>query len=130
MPKRTPEDACVEYAKVVALMRAETAKIKPWECARVAVPEVNAAWPGPTTPIDPCISTLFKKAGPFTTFGAQEEHREWQEEFEGEMCDRCTVSLKAVRARKALRQRLGAAKRSVEAVGKRLNAEAGKHANA
>jgi hypothetical protein len=122
-PRKSAEEVCIEYARVVAAMREQTAIIKPWECERVTV----SGWhPSgiPDPPCDPCISTLLKKAGPFTSFGAREEYLEWQEEFKGEMCDRCTRSLKAIEERKGMRQRLGAAKRGVEAVGKRLQKEA------
>lgn len=119
--KRTPEQVCIEYAIAVAAVRELTRKIVPGECTLMASSEFRPGWPGGTTPIDPCISRLFSLK--------QEDERnreaylEASDEIEEEMCDRCKVSLQAVRDRKTARVRLGTAKRSVEAVGKRLGAK-------
>jgi hypothetical protein len=116
--KRTPEDVCIEYAQITAQMQEHSAKIKPWDCKRAAKSEFRPGWPGNTTPIEPCISILFQKRDADTQ--GEQQHRDWQDEYEGEMCDTCKESLKHIRARRELRLKLGIAKRSVIAIGKRL----------
>jgi hypothetical protein len=119
--RRTPEEVCTAYAKAVAEVRRLTNIISPGECTKMASSEFQAGWPGPSTPIEPCISQLFSlKPSPGED---NDYYREEADEIESEMCDRCVESLKAVRERKEARKFLGAAKRAVEAIGKRLNSE-------
>lgn len=120
--KRTPEQVCIEYAIAVRIVRELTRKIVPGECIFQAAVESHPWCPGATTPIDPCISRLFSLKP--EDGRNREAYLEASDEIEEEMCDRCKVSLQAVRDRKDARKRLGAAKRSVEAMGKRLNARA------
>lgn len=120
MPKRTAEDVCIEYAIAAGVVRSITDKIKPWECTKYVQGGVNLDWkPGRTEPVDPCLQQLFAKRDPDER---QDVYDEAQQEIEDEMCDRCRESLQAVRDRKVARKRLGAAKRAVDAVGKRLGA--------
>lgn len=120
--KRTPEEVCIAYAKAVAEVRRLTKIISPTECTEMASSEFQAGWPGPSTPIEPCISRLFSLKP--TPGEDNDYYREQSGEIESEMCTRCVESLKAVRERKDARKTLGAAKRAVEAIGKRLSAEA------
>jgi hypothetical protein len=115
---RSAEDVCIEYARIAGLIREESAKISPWHCERAATSEFRPGWPSGTTPIDPCISTLFQKRDEENE--GYQQHRDWQDEFEEEMCDACKECLKHVRARRELRLKMGVAKRAVTAVGKRL----------
>lgn len=116
---RTPEQVCIAYAEAVAEVRRLTDIIRPSECTTMASSELCAGWPGPSTPIDPCIVTLFniKRDGE-----TEESYQESIAEADDNLCDRCRESLNAVEDRKEFRRRLGAAKRAVEAVGKRLKA--------
>lgn len=118
--KRTPEDVCIEYALAVAAVRELTRKIIPGECTTMATADALEFWqPGyKEERTEPCISQLFslKPSGSYD----REAYLEMAYDLEEAMCERCKESLQAVRERKALRKRLGAAKRSVETVGKKL----------
>jgi hypothetical protein len=120
--RRSPEDVCIEYAIAAAHVRELTRKIVPGECTNMASTESLPTWGEPPAPHEPCISRLFSLKPEYGR--DRESYLEASEEIQDEMCDRCRESLKAVRERKIARVRLGAAKRSVEAIGKRLNAEA------
>jgi hypothetical protein len=115
--KRSAEEVCIEYAVATRIVRELSAKVRPGECTSMASAEFRPGWPGPSTPIEPCISRLFSlKPTPGEDY---DYYLEEAEEIESEMCERCVESLKAVRERKEARKRLGAAKRAVEAIGKR-----------
>lgn len=115
---RTAEQVCIAYAEAVAEVRRLTNIIRPSECTTMASAEFRAGWPGPSTPVEPCISRLFSLKP--TPGEDNDYYRNEADEIESEMCERCTESLKACRERKDARKVLGAAKRAVEAVGKRL----------
>jgi hypothetical protein len=111
--RRTAEEVCIEYHLAAAEIRAISAKIEVWGCTSPDVVDPNKR-------IEPCVCRLFKIKPEWDLYG-----QNWNEaeEFESEMCDHCTEALRLIRERRALKARLGAAKRAVGAVGKRLNAE-------
>lgn len=121
--KRTAEEVCIAYARIAAEIRALSAKIVPSECTKMATSESHPSWTGPSTPIVACLNQLFSVTHEADGYGG-DLYQGKSEEVESEMCERCLESLKAVRDRKEARKRLGAAKRAVEAIGKRLSAEA------
>lgn len=92
---RTAEDACVEYAIVAGLVRAQTRIIRENRCTEAS---------GSDDPFDGGIAPCFK---------ASDDPSEW--------CTACKTSAGAVDARRQARKRLGVAKRHVEVAGKRLN---------
>lgn len=99
-PRKTPEDVCVEYAICVELVRAQTRIVRANHCTVADRPSERSFTEGSMTP---CYDDV----------GIDRE--EW--------CNACVVRHDAVEDRNALRKRLRVAKRSIEAVGKRLNAE-------
>lgn len=115
--QRIAAEVCIDYADIVGRMRELASKIEPDRCERLALSEFRPGWPGYSTPSDPCISILFTPQDKENE--SRDDYIERQSEYEGEMCDRCLESLKAIRDRKALRPRLGAIKRSLEGIGKR-----------
>lgn len=96
--RKSPEDACVEYAIAAELVRVYTRIIRANRCTVADSPSERSFTEGSMTP---CHSDVGIDAD------------EW--------CEACLKSHDAVAARRLARKRLGAAKRSVEAVGKRLN---------
>lgn len=120
-PRKSAEEVCIEYAIAAVAVRDITRKITPGECALLVAEEAIPWHMRDEKPAVPCISKLLSlKPEVGHNYGA---YLEESQEIEDEMCERCQESLKAVRDRKLLRKRLGAAKRSVEAVGKRLQKE-------
>ena len=111
--RRTAAEVCIEYHLAAAEIQAVSAKIEVWGCTAPDVVD-------PKQRIEPCVCRLFKIKPEWDSDG-----QNWNEaeEFESEMCDHCTEMLKLIRERRKLKARLGAAKRAVGAVGKRLNAE-------
>lgn len=110
-PRRTAEEVCIAYAQAAQVVRELTKKIAPTECAFLAANDAYTV---------PCISQLFSVTHEADGYGG-DLYEGKCEDIEAEMCDRCLESLKAVRDRKKARIRLGAAKRAVEAIGKRLD---------
>lgn len=119
--KRTAEEVCIAYARAAQVIRELTAKIKPWECTKYVQGGVNIYKLGATEPIDVCLQRLFEKRDEENE--SRDDYENAQEEIEADMCARCLESLRAVRDRKKARVLLGAAKRAVEAIGKRLEAD-------
>lgn len=120
--KRTPEEVCIAYAAAAKAVRDITKRISPCECIPVVAHDAQP-WNGQNEDVRPCISQLFSVTHEADGYGG-DLYEGKCEDIEAEMCDRCLESLKAVRDRKKARIRLGAAKRAVEAIGKRLSAEA------
>lgn len=125
MAKRTPEDACVEYAIAAAEVRQLTKvigdplnrclRVLAWEAEGI---ESMCIVPQP----EECLTVHWRIV---LERGGDGEAREAPEMPYVDMCDSCQLRHSRVRERRTARQRLGVAKRSVEAVGKRLNAECG-----
>ena len=109
--RRTAEEVCIEYHLAAAEIRRISAVIKAQVCQRDRdYQEALKTNPRADFPKQPCLSEYF--ALPRMDDG----------DFEG-FCEYCQIAYDAVQERKRARQRLGAAKRAVGAVGKRLNAE-------
>lgn len=121
MSKRA-EEACIAYSIAAKEVRELTKKIYPGECTRLVTCDVLPWSVRPDDTVVPCISKLFSVTHESDGCGG-DMYQEKSDEIECEMCERCLESLKAVRDRKVARKRLGAAKRSVDAIGKRLNRE-------
>lgn len=119
---RSAENVCVRYADTVAEVRRLTKIICPGECARMVAYESRPAGHWDSAPVDPCISELFSLKR--SDFPDENEYQGASDDIECEMCERCAESLRAVRVRKVARTYLGAAKRAVETVGKRLRKQA------
>lgn len=121
--KRTPEQVCIEYAIAVAAVRQLTKvigdplnrclRVLSWEADGV---EAMCIVPQP----EECLTVHWRVSLERASDG---EAREVPEMPYVDMCDSCQLRHQRVRDRKAARKRLGAAKRSVEAVGKRLGAK-------
>lgn len=118
MPKfcKTPEDACVEYAIAVAEARRCQESMKHYLC-QVVYDEAGLGRPGYRGDGEECLSLHWQRTQTDNGFIHTPEI-----EYDA-MCDNCKRREQAYRDRCEARQRLGAAKRSVEAVGKRLNAQ-------
>lgn len=113
MAKRTPEDACIEYAIANAEVRRISKAIGSYQCLLEAEfcagPQLGAI-------PDTCIKQFYTThVEGYETFPNMEEE---------EMCDACKSKHALVLERKVARQRFGKAKRMVTSVGKRLNAAA------
>lgn len=108
--RRTPNEVCIEYAIAAKTVRDLTALIVPFNCTKVPKDSYT----------EPCIVRLFNVK---REDSHEEAYQEYIAEIKDEMCEQCHISLKAVEDRKEARKRLAAAKRSVTAVGKRLQRE-------
>lgn len=113
--KRTAEDVCVEYALAVKAVRNQTWIIRNWPCT-----EGNRKYTSETGE-EPCLDKHFR----IETYQAGDDRPTERPEMAWEeMCENCQIRLKAIKNRRIARKLLGAVKRSIEVVGKRLNAEA------
>lgn len=126
--RRTAEEVCVEYAIAVAEVRQLTKVIRDrlnqCEIAAQAIGEFDAA-----VQSRPSIQAMLKppdmedcltKHWQIAT-GPPPIYREEPYLAYVDMCDACKLRCDRIGERRGARKRLGAAKRSVEAVGKRLN---------
>jgi len=98
-PRKSPEDVCIEYAIAAEAVREQTRIIRANRCTTADRPSERSYTEGSMTP---CLDDE----------GLDRD--DW--------CEACKVREIAIAARKSARQRLKNAKRSVEVVGKRLNA--------
>lgn len=126
--RKSPEDACVEYAIAVAEVRRLTRKIgdaqcihlKGWSAGFDNLEESDwdalAAYP-------PSPETCLHKRFNMPTGPEGEIHHTTVAAIHAAMCSGCSEAFEYVQTRRTARRRVGGAKRSVEAVGKRLNAE-------
>lgn len=112
--KRTAEDACIEYAIAVAEVRRFHAAMTSHTC-QVVNDEHGLGRPGFRGDGEECLSLYWQRTQTDNGFIDTPEI-----EYD-DMCDNCKVREQAYRDRYEARKRLGAAKRSVECVGKRLN---------
>jgi hypothetical protein len=110
--KKTAEDACIEYAIAVADVRQLTRVIGDPEnqCLRWSKWEANK-FVGVAP--EPCLTVHWR-------IDHDRDGREVPEMPYDDMCDSCKLRCDRVRERKIARERLGAAKRVVGAIGKRL----------
>lgn len=99
-PRKSAEEVCIELSLAAEAVRQQTRIMRANRCTIADRPSERSFTEGSMTP---CTNDV----------GLEEE--EW--------CDACHVRNKAVKDRQASRKHLGAAKRSVEAVGKRLQKE-------
>lgn len=125
--KSMTEEVCIEYAIAVFHVRLQTSLIKENPCEVVAERccEFEAALESRPSNrgllIEPDMDDCIAKHWRYVVVRAHDgEGREVPELAYEDMCGGCKERLKAVEDRKAARKRLGAAKRSIEATGKRL----------
>lgn len=112
MSKRTPEQVCIEYAIANNEVRRISKAIGSYQCL---VEAEFCAGPQFGDIPDTCLKQFYTThVEGYETFPDMEEE---------EMCEACKSKHALVMERKDARKRLGAAKRSVQAMGKRLNAE-------
>lgn len=112
MPKRTPEDACIEYAIANAEVRRISNAIGEHQC--LVVKDFCAGQQFGELP-ETCLKQFYTThVEGYETFPDMEEE---------EMCDECKAAHALVLQRKDARQRFGKAKLAVTVVGKRLNKE-------
>lgn len=112
-PRKTPEAVCVEYAIAVAEARRCHAVMASHTCTEKYYSDGMERSNG-----DECLSLYWRRTQTDNGFIHTPEI-----EYDA-MCANCKVREQAYRDRSEARRRLGAAKRSVEVVGKRLNAGA------
>jgi hypothetical protein len=99
--KRTAEEVCIEYARAAEAVREQTRIILNNRCTVADSPSERSYTEGTMTP---CWQDI-----------GLEDREDW--------CEECVAKDAAKTLRAQLRKRLRAAKRSVEAVGKRLMKE-------
>lgn len=112
--KRTAEEVCIEYALAVAEVRFQTCLLRDHRCTEGSRKNFNE------TGERECLDRHFEIEIYDSGHGNPKERPGLAAV---EMCDNCQTRLQAIRDRKDVRKRLGAAKRAVEAIGKRLEAE-------
>jgi hypothetical protein len=114
------EDACVAYAIAHAEDKRLTKIIGASECARLAQWTVDMMSYKSEFPPQPnnCIADYWS----FHLEGCAESYREVRNLTYDECCSACKVVLDTIKKRKGWRAKLGAAKRSILAIGRRLNA--------
>jgi hypothetical protein len=109
--RRTAEEVCIAYAVAVERVRFHTRIMHNHPCTEGRRKNFNET--GETECLDQHFAIEVYDGG----HGNPKERPSLAEE---DMCDNCRTRLQALNERKDARKRLGAAKRSVEAVGKRL----------
>jgi len=120
-PRRTPEDVCIEYAIAVMAIRAQTCILASFPCGEgytraidISVDETDGYFEPPD---ESCMDKHFR----IETYQAGDDRPTERPELAAEdMCENCQKRLQAINDRKDARKRLGAIKRSIEVVGKRL----------
>jgi hypothetical protein len=101
----TPDQACINYAAAHRDVKRPSAELGDPESAECTKRNADSG---------DCIDRLFR-----CPRGPDDERPRWQEFFDA-LCPRCKGRLATLDARKAARSKLGAAKRAVLTVGKRL----------
>jgi hypothetical protein len=113
--KRTPSEVCIEFALAHSAVTDQTRILRETIC-EIAEPGEAADWSGNypgSAGVPSCLDNFFGAPK-----GPDGEFPRWQE-FYDKMCGPCKVKLAAVEARKDAKRRFGAAKRAVDAIGKR-----------
>lgn len=118
-PRKTAEDACIDYAIWVADVRRLTKIIRENTCEVVGDKFAQAAL-DLHEPNDPVPESCLSQHWQITNGGPPSYYEIPLLPFD-EMCAQCKTAWHAITDRREARKRLGAAKRSVEAIGKRLN---------
>lgn len=114
MAKRTAEEVCIEYAISVEAVREQTRIMAANRCIEESAEEVEH-----TTGrlVSPAVVSCLTRHWEIVVTKYREEPALALED----MCDKCQTRLEAFEVRAAAKKRLGAAKRAVEAIGKRIN---------
>lgn len=110
---RNAEDVCAEYALAAEAVREQTRIMRNNRCEEESKPEITANGYGAPA-VESCLSQHW-------TIETDVRGSEHPMKDSGDMCDPCQIRLKAFEARKDAKRRLGAVKRSIESVGKRIN---------
>jgi hypothetical protein len=115
--KRTAEEVCIAYAQAVAEVRRFAGEMKKYPCEVVFDwCESSQETPNP----EDCLDEYFR----VETYQAGDDRPTERRAIAiDEVCPNCQERLRTINDRKDARKRLGAAKRAVEAVGKRLRKE-------
>lgn len=114
--KRTAEQACVDYSIASGAVRRYTSNIRKALCIRMSDTCPDGDWGSGTGPdIKTCLDEFFH--APKGPDGEFPRYREFHEK----MCSGCKTRLDLINLRSAARVHLGACKRSVVAIGKRLH---------
>lgn len=112
MRKRTASEACIEYAIAAQAVREQTRIMGNNRCVEESAEEIEHAAGRLVSPAVPsCLTQHWE-----IVVGKYREEPALALE---DMCEKCQIRLEAFEARKVAKKRLGAAKRSVEAIGKR-----------
>jgi hypothetical protein len=109
--KRSAEDACIEYAIALATVREHSLVIRSFPCKEASNHHFDE------TGERECLSEYWHGITGPDGFVARPQIK-----FD-DMCENCKKREQAYHDRKEARKRLGAAKRSIAAIGKRLNSE-------
>lgn len=128
---RTPEQVCIAYAEAVAEVRRLTSKIGICECIRSVRwnAEVEEYWRDredsvslPAAPYGEAPTTCLHDYFHAPVGPEGDIHPNTARELMANLCSPCSEAYEYIQTRKKARQAAGAAKRAVEAVGKRLKA--------
>jgi hypothetical protein len=112
MRRRTAEDACIDYAIAAEYVRSQTQILRDFPCSEASRQYTHE------TGEEECLTQHWRTE----TYQAGDDRPMERPELAAEdMCENCQARLKAYGERRNGRKRLGAIKRSIEAIGKRLN---------
>jgi hypothetical protein len=112
--KRSAEEVCVEYAIAAESVREQTRIMRDNPCTEQSGGELDLASGYSNGAQESCMSRHWN-----VVTGPPPNYREEPELTYDGMCEPCKIRLKAFDARRECKRRLGAAKRAVEAIGKR-----------
>ena len=116
----TAEQACINYAIAVSEVRRRTCFLRDNVCPNWSPqesPDYQCNYPGcPESPS--CLTEYFTgvKDASYGTDGVAQDMPD-----PSDLCDVCKAKLAAIEERREWKRKLGAAKRSIERLGKRLN---------
>lgn len=111
--KRTAVEVCVAYSFAVEAVREHTRILRDNRCEEESKGELDTASGFSVGQVSSCLDEFFQAPK-----GPDGEFPRFQE-FYDRMCDACKKRLQAINDRREARKILGAAKRAVEAIGKR-----------
>lgn len=114
--KRTPLDVCVGYVIAVEAVREQTRIMRNNRCEEFSKGEIGMSGYREGAQ-DDCLSQYW-------SIVHDQQGREHPEREHDDMCDACIRRLQAFKDRREAKKLFGAAKRSVEAIGKRFIKEA------
>jgi hypothetical protein len=108
---KTPAELCIEYAEFVAHVRRLTGVLRKTKCSEASGGDDI------TPPESSCLDEFFSAPkGPDGEFPRDQE-------FFDEMCEHCKTKLRAIDERRHWKIKLGAVKRNIERVGKKLSSK-------